>query len=202
MKQRMPFVIYYTLSFLKVASKMLQNINQQLERIAKPIQSLYHTANEWYQIDLVQRIVGIAQLILGSYSAYQLYQEYLKHRLVRQNPSYKNYPPANGYQKFIHWIQILGHLSYVGAALTSQPILIAWRWSASHLLSADQIGHLLRNNSPFPVLRIYYLIQLGSLILGIPSMIYTSYQCSIWISHRIQHFLKSRPFATNTLHLT
>lgn len=77
----------------------------------------------------------------------------------------------------------LGSLSLILGALKSQPTIAIVKWSIQKILSPEQLLNMFLRNALYDG-KVYKVMGLLSILLGIPATIKTFYTIYLWVNHR------------------
>ncbi|MBA3722026.1 MAG: hypothetical protein H0W88_06465 [Parachlamydiaceae bacterium] len=151
----------------------------KLEWLPEPVIKIYRIVNDLRNIEIIQIVVGLSQMIFGAYALYTVIKSAIMHQLVEKKPV-----SLTRKQRITKIIKVMGKLSLVGTGLTSRPVLPAWKWGVTKIISETQFNTVFGAQSPISGTRIYYVFMILSSLIGLPSSIKYIYDSHFWIMNR------------------
>lgn len=133
--------------------------------ISSSINSIYNVC-DWGK--LYDNTSILVQLIFGAFAIRNLASEYVfKEKKVAAAPKTST---------LIKTIALMGNISVIGTALTTKPMLAAWKWSANYL----KIEHHFEDVGE----KWLHFITLANFILGLPATIKFVYDSAVWLKEK------------------
>lgn len=141
----------------------------------------YCFLHQFHQKESIQATIGIANCCLGFQGMHHLFHEYRCYC----KESICSFHPRNWKIHSAKLMHIMGNLSLVAAAITSQPVLEFWK-NSSHTLLNTYSFSLLGLETQLTIESVVRCIHIASIVLGAPSTIKTVFDACLWIKRKYQ----------------